>query len=250
MSTITVNKLYGMLAGGTSLKPAKAVYKGSQEIKQMYKGSTLIWEVIDIESVLQLMDGNETVSYQAQTQYYHIQSTVNGDFQMFEDFNIQLSNTSIAGIGTLELSDDYENSIKVPIDFTSNPSTPSREVTVTITQPTTNRTLTFPITQQGKPSDSGGGGTSDVTANIDATYSSDTQIDVDIDFSGASRMIEVYVQIEDVGGTVVSERKDYSIIVGIDRIVDRFTVSEYTEPCYVVVYESDNNTEIGREIVK
>ena len=195
------------------------------------------------------MDGKDIISYSAQTQYYHIQSTINGDFQMFEEFNIQLSNTSIAGIGTLELSEDYENSIKVPIDFTSNASTSSREITVTVTQPTSNHTLTFTVTQQGKSSSSGGDSTTELTATIDATYSSDTQIDVDIDFSGSSDMIEVYVQIEDVDGTAISERKDYSIIVGVDRITDSFTVSEHTEPCYVVVYKSDNDTEIGRNIV-
>lgn len=209
---------------------------------------TITFNQMGAELVLQLMDGKDIISYSAQTQYYHIQSTINGDFQMFEEFNIQLSDTSIAGVGTLELSEDYENSIKVPIDFTSNASTSSREITVTVTQPTSNHTLTFTVTQQGKSSSSGGDSTTELTTTIDATYSNN-QIDVDIDFSGSSDLIEVYVQIEDVDGTVVSERKDYSIIVGVDRIIDSFTISEYTEPCYVVVYKSDNDTEIGRNIV-
>ena len=210
---------------------------------------TITFNQMGAELVLQLMDGKDVISYSAQTQYYHIQSTINGDFQMFEEFNIQLSDTSIAGIGALELSEDYENSIKVPIDFTSNASTSSRDITVTITQPTSNHTLTFTVTQQGKSSSSGGGSTTELTANIDATYLGSTQIDVVIDFSGSSDLIEVYVQIEDVDGTVISERKDYSIIVGVDRIVDNFTISEYTTPCYVVVYNSNNDTEIGRNIV-
>lgn len=140
MSTIRVNKLYGMLAGDTTLKPAKAVYKGSQEIKKMYKGSTLVWEV--------------------------------------------------------------------------------------------------------------GEDTEDLKLLFDVTYNSETEIAVDIEFTGTTGEISVFAQIEDISGNVISERKDYTILVGIDRIVDTFEVTEMIEPCYVVVYDADSYSELGRGAVK
>ena len=187
------------------------------------------------------------VPYTGQNNYkVIITSSKNGHMWDINNSNIEVSGPS--GLTYHVELDDInleDNRYNLFINVSSNNTNVTRTFYVTITQPDSGNTETVTVYQAAKPSSGG-----ELTANIDATYSSDTQIDVDIDFSGTSDMIRVYVQIEDVDGTVISERKNYDITVGVDRITDNFTVSEYTEPCYVVVYKSDNNAKIGRKIVK
>lgn len=252
MSTIRVNKLYGMLAGDTVLKPAKAVYKGSQEIKQMYKGSTLVWEIED--AILEIMDGKDTIGYAGGTLVYQIKSEVDGVKSYLDEFDIVVSPSHAASVEPLQDSDEYENTYLVILVIEPNTSTVNRTITFTVTQEESGKTLSFEVSQSGASTsgdDTGdNGGTEDLTLMFDATYNSETEIAVNVEFAGATGEINVFAQIEDDSGNVISERKDYTILVGVDRIVDTFDVAEMIEPCYVVVYDADSYSELGRGTVK
>lgn len=159
------------------------------------------------------------------------------------------TDNSQASVGDIIVNDILNDRYNVTISVLPNSSTSTRYINVTFVQPGSGETRTSQIIQLGKQS-GGGSGNNSITISAEATWMSDNEVSATATFDGTAQAIEVYSQIEDESGRVLSNVEYSNIIVSIDMINTTFMLSEHYEPCYFVIYDSNDNSELKRVLVK
>lgn len=165
------------------------------------------------------------------------------------------SNNSAFTVESITLNDVLMDRYTIVIRASLNASSTARYGTISVTQPGSGEVQEISISQTAKPSsgDDTGGGTSNVTANVDNAYwQNGTTIYYNVSFEGIDTYLEsVTIELSDdaYGDGNVYASTSHETILPNDIIDGTLNIYYNIAPLYIVVKTSSNEV-IGSGIVE